>query len=261
MKQATVKTVYDWINGIAPYETAEAFDNVGLLVGSMNRAVDRVLVALDATPDVVQEAVNLGAQLILTHHPLMFRGTKRIVQEDFEGGIITQLIKHDISLIAAHTNLDRSAQYSGSVVMANKLQLRNIRQEDFLFVGDLPDGPVSAKTLQTRISAIEGEYIHLYGDENTPISTIGICGGAFDEGFEQARSMGAQAYLTGEVRHHNAIAAAGSGFVLFGGGHYGTEAILIELLAKALQSELNALQYNVVVYPSVVHPYGSTSEL
>ena len=261
MKQPTVQTVYDWLNEIAPFETAESYDNVGLLVGSMSRRVSRILVALDATPDVLTEAEELDAQLIVTHHPLMFRGTKRIVEEDYEGRIIRRLILGDICLIAAHTNLDLSPQFSGSAALANALQLQNVRQEGFLIAGEVPCGPMRADALCKIIAACEKDFVYQYGADDALISTLAISGGAFDEGFEQAREMGAQAYLTGEVRHHNALAAAGSGFVLYEGGHYGTEGPLVPPLAGALQNAMNALKYDVVVYPSTRRPYGGRMAL
>ncbi len=260
MKRATVQTLYDWLNEIAPFDTAESYDNVGLLIGSMYAPVERILVALDATPEVVQEAISLQAQLIITHHPLMFRSTKRIIEEDYEGGVLSEMIRQRISLIAAHTNLDRSKDYSGSAVLAEKLHLQNVRQEDFIILGDLPEGKVPAVQLKKQISDVEGEMVYLYGHPETPISTLGICGGAYDEGYEQARALGAQGYLTGEVRHHHALAAAGSGFVIFGGGHYGTEALLVDKLAGALQNAMYALKYNVVVYPSACKPFGTQTE-
>ncbi|MBQ9299194.1 MAG: Nif3-like dinuclear metal center hexameric protein [Clostridia bacterium] len=256
METLTVKTVLDWLNEIAPFETAESYDNVGLLVGSPNAAVQRILVALDVTPGVLDEAEKHDAQLIVTHHPLMFRGTKRILAEDYEGNLICRMIRDNISMIAAHTNLDQSPLYSGSAALAKGLKLQNIRQDGFMFVGELPDAPVRADVLRQRIAACEQDQVYQYGSDDALITTLGICGGAYDEGFEQARSMGAQAYLTGEVRHHNALAAAGSGFVMFQGGHFGTEGPLVPLLAEALQNALNALKYDVVVYPSKCRPYG-----
>ena len=255
-KPLTVQNIYDWLNEIAPFETAESYDNVGLLVGSAKAPVSRILVALDVTPAVLDEAQELDVQLIVTHHPLMFRGTKRILEEDYEGALIRRLIKADISMIAAHTNLDQSPEYSGSAALAAGLRLQNIRQEGFMFVGDLPDGPIRADALRRRIADFEEDYVYQYGKDDAMITALGISCGAYDEGFEQARAMGAQAYLTGEVRHHNALAAACSGFVLYEGGHFGTEGPLVPPLARALQNALNTLQYNVVVYPSTRRPYG-----
>ncbi|MBQ9197732.1 MAG: Nif3-like dinuclear metal center hexameric protein [Clostridia bacterium] len=256
MQQLTVKTVLDWLNEIAPFETAESYDNVGLLVGSLNAPVERILVALDVTPGVLDEAKTLNVQLIVTHHPLMFRGTKRILEDDYEGGLICRMVRENISMIAAHTNLDQSPLYSGSAALVQALNLQNVRQEGFMFVGDLPDAPVAADVLRSRIAACENDQVYQYGKNDALISTLGISGGAYDEGFELARSMGAQAYLTGEVRHHNALAAAGTGFVLYQGGHFGTEGPLVPLLSEALQKAMNALEYDVDVYPSKCRPYG-----
>ncbi|MBQ1946594.1 MAG: Nif3-like dinuclear metal center hexameric protein [Clostridia bacterium] len=256
-KHASVKTVYEWLNEIAPFETAEHFDNVGLLIGSMHAPVERVLVALDATPQVVQEALDLDVQLIVTHHPLMFGGTKRILYDNYEGGIVADIIQNNLHLIAAHTNLDLSPEYSGTACLSRKLGLENVRQEGFVFVGDLPDRGLDASLLREKIAAAENDAVYLFGDANAHIKTLGICGGAYDGGFEQARSMGAQAYLTGEVKHHNALAAAGTGFVLYQGGHFGTENALVKPLAQALQNHLNELQYSVTVYASSCYPYGT----
>ncbi len=254
-----VKDVYDWINEVAPFETAESYDNVGLLIGSMGSEISKILIALDATPAVVDEALKLNAELIITHHPLMFRGTKKILEDDYEGSVISSLIRNNINLIAAHTNLDLSSEYSGSIGLVKALHLMNIRQEGFLYLGELPDAPVSAKELRMRISSCEKDLVYQFGDDNAQITTLCISGGAYDEGFERARDLGAQAYLTGEVRHHNAIAAIGTGFVLYQGGHYGTESLLVPLLAQGLQSRLDMLKYDVTVFVSQCRPYGGNA--
>lgn len=256
-KRASVKNVYDYLNEIAPFETAESFDNVGLLIGSMHAPVERILVALDATPATVQEALDLDVQLIITHHPLMFGGTKKLLYDSYEGGVITSIVQNGLHLIAAHTNLDLSPELSGSACLARRIGLKNIRQEGFVFVGDLEEGETSAALLREKIALAEGDAVYLFGDENAKVTTLGISGGAYDGGFEQARTMGAQAYLTGEVKHHNALSAAGTGFVLYQGGHFGTENPLVPALAQALQNHLNELQYSVTVYPSRCHPYGA----
>lgn len=256
-KHVTVKTVYEWLNTIAPFESAEHFDNVGLLIGSMHAPVERILVALDATPQVVQEALDLDVQLIITHHPLMFGGIKRLLYDSYEGGVISSIVQNSLHLLSAHTNLDQSPEFSGSACIARKLGLQNVRQEGFVFVGDLQEGELTSSILREKIAACEGDAVYMFGDGDVRIRTLGICGGAFDGGFEQARAMGAQAYLTGEVKHHNALAAAGTGFVLYQGGHFGTENALVSPLAKALQNHLNELQYSVTVFASECYPYGT----
>lgn len=251
---ATVSDILQMLQEIAPFETAEAFDNVGLLLGRGDRPVSRILVALDVTMDVVNEAVQSGAELIISHHPLLFRARKNLVEQDPEALILCELIRNHISLIAAHTNLDKT-EWSGSACCARMLGLKSLRKEgEFLFLGDFV-APITAKELKQKISSVLSVSGRCYGDENQMIHTLAIAGGAYDEGWLDAMNAGAQALLTGEVRHHNALSATMSGFVLFDGGHYATEAPLIGYLAAYLQNRLNDVQCNVQVYPAQSAPF------
>ena len=253
---ATVKMIEDILEEIAPAETAEGFDNVGVIVGKRNAKVTKILVALDCTLKVSEEAKALGAELILTHHPLLFHARKNLLEEDPEGRVLCDLVRSHISLIAAHTNLDKT-ELSGSASCAKLLQLQNIRKgSDYLFLGELPS-PLTALELENRIAQALSFPVRRYGNENTPITTLAIAGGADDGDWAAAQALGAQALLTGEVRHHNALAASMSGFVLFDGGHWGTEAPLVPFLTEYLQKRLNDVQYNVRVYPSQYAPFGS----
>ncbi len=253
---ARVNDIYAMLQEMAPFETAESFDNVGLLLGARDRDVKRILVALDATMDVVEEAEKVGAELIVTHHPLFFRGRKHLVEEDPEAKVICRMIRSGISLISAHTNLDQS-MLSGSAACANRLKLKNIRSEGFLFLGEL-EAPATAEELKSLIGREIMPDVRLYGDGVKRIKTLAISGGAYDEGWLQAREMGADALLTGEVRHHNALAAVMDGFVLFDAGHFGTEAPLVQPLCEYLQKRINDVQYDVTVFSSNVYPYGRT---
>ena len=253
---ATVQTIETMLNELAPMETAESYDNVGALVGRRDARVSRILVALDCTLDVVREANSMGAELIVTHHPLMFHARKNLLEEDAEGRILCELVRGRLNLISAHTNLDQS-ELSGSASCAKLLKLLNIRKEtDYLFLGEL-ETPLPAGEMQKRIAQALSFPVRLYGQENRIISTLAIGGGADDGDWTAAKALGAQALLTGEVRHHNALAASMSDFVLFDGGHYGTEAPLVPFLSEYLQNRLDDVQYNVRVYPSQSAPFGS----
>ena len=252
----SVKMIEDILQELAPAETAESYDNVGALVGSRSAQVNRVLVALDCTLDVVREAKEIGAELIVTHHPLMFHARKNLLEEDAEGKILCELVRSHLSLIAAHTNLDQT-ELSGSACCARLLQLDNLRKEtNYLFLGELKT-PLKAAELENKISDTLSFPVRRYGDENATITTLAIAGGADDGDWQAAQALGAQALLTGEVRHHNALGASMSGFVLFDGGHYGTEAPLVPALSEYLQNRLNDVQCNVRVYPSQYAPFGS----
>ena len=252
----TVKNIEDLLNELAPVETAEGYDNVGALVGRRDAEVHKILVALDCTWDVVKEAEQLGAELIVSHHPLFFHARKNLLEEDAEGRILCEMVRRNLSLIAAHTNLDQT-ELSGSAACARLLGLKNLRKEtNYLFLGELEE-PLTAKALEEKISAALRFPVRCYGDGNQTVATLAIAGGADDGDWMAAQALGAQALLTGEVRHHNALAAAMSDFVLFDGGHYGTEAPLVPFLAEYLQKRLNDVQCNVRVFPSQCAPFGS----
>ena len=252
---ATVKTIEEMLNELAPVETAESYDNVGAIVGRWDAKVTKILVALDCTWDVVKEAERLGAELIVSHHPLLFHARKNLLDEDAEGRILCEMVRNNLSLVSAHTNLDQT-EYSGSAACAKLLGLNNVRKEtNYLFLGEL-DTPMKAADLEKKISTAISFPVRCYGDGDLMISTLANAGGADDGDWLAAKELGAQALLTGEVRHHNALAASMSGFVLFDGGHYGTEAPLVPFLAEYLQNRLNDVQYSVRVFPSQCAPFG-----
>ena len=247
MVQITNQTIYELIDQIAPFETQEEFDNAGFLVGKRGAPVRRVLLTLDVTPAVIREAMAREAQLIVSHHPVMFRGAKRLLSEEFEGDVIMQLVRADIALISAHTNLDQSALGAG-VLLSDRMRLKNRVQVDpYVVLGELRK-PTRADALGRSIAKALGGGVRTFGRADTLVRRLAIAGGAYDEGYLAARAQGADAYLTGEVKHHNALAAAESGFVMYDGGHYHTEAPMMAALCECLQSKLDALQCDVGVF-------------
>lgn len=254
MTNATVADVLKQIEMMAPAETAEAYDNVGLIIGRKDAAVNRVLIALDATMDVVEEAEKLGAQLIISHHPLLFHARKKLTEEDPEGRVIYRLIRSGISLISAHTNLDKTI-HSGSAVCVRLLGLENVHQEGLLFVGELPN-KCTAQALQACIAEKIMPQVRMFGHAYACVKTLAVCGGAYDEGWQEAKQLGADALLTGEVRHHNALAAVMDDFVMFDAGHFGTEAPLVKPLCNYLQKWANDVQYDLTFFSSEGSPYG-----
>lgn len=253
MKDASNRLIYELINDYAPFETQEAYDNSGFLVGDIDAKVSRVLIALDVTPQVIDEAMQKDVQLIISHHPLMFHAVKSIRDDNYDGLLLAKLVKSGIALLSTHTNLDLS-ELSGGQVIAQRLGLQNIRkgQDPVLTLGDFAL-PITASVLGKQISDLIGMRVRCYGSPEQEISTLALAGGAYDVGFTNARAEGAQALLTGEVRYHNAIAASQSDFVLLDGGHYHTEVWMMEELALYLQNRLNLLQYSVEVYASDKH--------
>lgn len=252
---ATAGKIEDILRGYAPFETAESYDNVGLLIGAHDREVKRILVALDCTMDVVKEAEQLSAELIVSHHPLFFHARRNMVEEDSEARIVCEMIRKGLSLISVHTNLDKT-DLSGSASCAKLLKLQNVRQEGYLFIGDFKK-EMTAEGVRRKMNTVLPFPVRVYGNNGKMIKTLAIGGGACDEEWSQAMAAGAQAMLTGEVRHHNALGAEMNGFVIFDGGHYGTEQPLVPYLTEYLQRSTDELNCGVQVVSSCVVPFGN----
>ena len=122
----TVKQILELIDVLAPFETAEDWDNSGLMIGNPNQPVSRILLALDVNEEVVHEAISQKYDLIIVHHPMIFKGIKQITSESRVGKLSMALIKAGISVIAAHTNLDRSFEYGINTYVGSRLNLKNI---------------------------------------------------------------------------------------------------------------------------------------
>ena len=255
MNRLTVKAVYVWIDSVAPFATQEEFDNSGFQLGHPDNPVSNILLTLDVSGEVISEAVKLGAELIVSHHPLIFSPLKDMVISKYVPKLLSGLIENKISLISAHTNLDQSDQYSGTVATAKLLGLLNIRRASpYLFLGDL-EKPLTDRELNNLITDRLQVPARQYGKSDALLTTLGIVGGAYSEGFEEARAAGAQAYLTGEVRHHHAVEANEAGFLVYDCGHYATESPMLAPLAFGLQLMANELKYNLQVHVSRSIPY------
>ena len=236
MQQLTVRAVYDCIDRFAPFETAEAYDNVGLLVGDWEQKVTRILCALDVTQATVAEAKEQGAELIVSHHPLMFHGRKSLICGDPEADTIRALVTAGISLISAHTNWDQSI-LSGSATAAEAVGVTGLRQDGYLFTGELP-AVMSAAAVRDLIEARIHAPVRMYGDAASMVRTVSFGGGAYGEGYRAAQAAGAQAYLTGEIRHHEIIDAVARGLIIYDAGHFASEAPMIPRLIEHLRVNL-----------------------
>ncbi len=252
-----VRDIYRLIDAVAPFDTQEEWDNSGLLVGNPEQEVEAVLFALDVTDAVIREALEQGAQLIVTHHPLMFSPRKRLTEEDFEGRLIRKLIRNDLSLIACHTCLDR-AEGGMNDTLAALCRLTEIRGEGFVRVGSLAE-PVPARRLAEILSEQLGDTVRLMGSPDVLIHSLGVCSGGGGGEWEQAAALGCDGFLSGEIKHHLALAMADEGITAFECGHAATEAPGIRVLAEALQNALDTVQCKIRVIVSVSEAYASRS--
>ncbi len=238
---STVTHIYDAIDRLAPFWLTMDFDNTGILVGDRNREVSCALLALDCTPAVVEQAKQLGAQLIITHHPVIFHPLKR-VNED---AVVYQLIRSDIAVISAHTNLD-IAQGGVNDALASAIGLRDCRGLELLNeqtgawlgrIGTLPE-PLSPEAFAAHVKSCLNAASVKFAAAPRAIHTVALCSGSGADCLDAAISAGADALLTSEVKQHEYLAAAAAGISIFDAGHFDTEDIVIEPLRDYLAKEI-----------------------
>ena len=248
-----VRELYELIDRFAPFSTQMEGDNSGFLVGSASQEVSAVLFALDATQPVIDEAVSLGAQLIVTHHPLMFSPVRSLTDGDYEGRLIRRLVREDISLIAAHTCLDRAP---GGVndTLAERCGLSEVSGTGFFRCGMLPS-PCTAFEYADKLKTSLRTDVRLMGNGNAVICKVGLCSGGGSDEWVQAAETGCGAFISGEIKHHHALAMADSGIVALECGHYATEEPGIRALAAALQNAADTVQCNLCIYVSEAAAY------
>lgn len=222
----------------APLSRQESYDNAGLILGSRTCLVSRALVCFDITPEVVEEAVRTGSDLIISHHPAIFRGLKRIDFESRMGKMLRLSLQHGIAWYAMHTNLDNTPSGVNSY-LAEKLNLQERRAlvpcgNDPLVgagvIGLLPV-PMQERQLLDSLKEWTGVYcIRHSGFADREIKTLALCGGSGGEFFGAAQTQGADVYITGDVRYHDFVDAEKSTW-LVDIGHYESEFFVKELIA------------------------------
>lgn len=253
----TVNDVCQWLDRLAPFETAESYDNVGLIVGDKGTQVKNVLFTVDVTPSVVSLAKARGCELIVSHHPLLFLPAKHILFDELEGATIKALCQAEISLISAHTNLDIASGGIGDS-LAETLGLQSLRTapDGIVRVGEL-ETPMMPDELERFLTQRIGNQARCYAPlgQLSRITTLAIGVGAYSEGYEQALAVGAQAYLTGEIKHHDALPATYRGLTLYELGHYATERFGIEALEKTFRQQTQENGWQVGSTLSPIAPY------
>lgn len=247
--------IIDFMNTFCPPELAFDGDNVGLLVGSATKEVSKVLITLDVDENVVAEAKKLGADVILSHHPLMFFGTKRLTDNTPMERALVSLIKNDICLFSAHTNLD---SVSGGLndYLAKKLGIKNTSVIDvtstiggvdhgFGRVGTV-DGDVTLSHMLSRCTKELGTpFVKYVGDTNKKIKTVAVNCGAGADAMDYCISNNVDLFITGDVKYNPARDAMESHMALIDAGHYETEHIVCELLLNILSQKFTSVEFEI----------------
>ena len=233
-----MKQIVDWLEEVFPASTAEEWDSVGLLVGDSDAPVERVCVALDPDPGACRAAIEGGASLLVTHHPVWIKPPSTILKQDPIGAVIWAAIEGGLSIACAHTNLDRS-RGGPNDILAEKLGLHEV--EDFADgigrMGSLRP-PVSSDALCLRAaSALSCRVVRSSGVELSSIDRVAVCCGSGSSLLKQAHDLGAQALVTGDVKYHDARLAEALGTALIDVGHWASERLIVPWLADKIEKE------------------------
>ena len=233
------KDIIKVIEDFAPLSIQESWDNSGLCIGSPEDEVSSILIGLDCTEALVDEAVSCGADMIITHHPLIFSGLKKISPDDQTGAAVIKAVRAGICIYAAHTSADKViAGVSGA--MAAKLGLTDVEilEEDgegtgLGVVGNLP-APISAeeaiRLVKDRFSL---NMMRSSAPVSVPVARIAMCGGSGGSLIKAARKAGAQLYISGDISYHNFFTP--EGFMIMDIGHYESEIEIVDILFSLIK--------------------------
>ena len=249
---ATVADILQYIESIAPAYMAESWDNVGLLCGRKNKEVHKILVALDPFRSVITEAIGEKADLIVTHHPLIFRDPLMAVSEDTEAGrCVLTLMEHGIAAINAHTNLDLAPGGINDVLAATlgltSVEVLNPEGTDSAGrpYGLLRCGIVEEQSLESFLAYVKAQ-LHCKGlryvNGGKTVRKVAVGGGSCADCMHQALAAGCDTFVTSDVKYNQFRTAYELGLNLIDAGHFHTENPTMPLLASKLQAAFPGVQ-------------------
>lgn len=284
---ARLRDVVALLEELYPPATAQSWDRVGLVAGDPEQTVGSVLLAVDPTLDVVAEAVEVGADLVITHHPLLLKGIHSVAVTSAKGATLTDLVVNDVALYCAHTNADVADPGVGQALSAacglGETEALEITEgQELGRVGEL-DEPVTLRRFTERLAAAlpaTAGGVRVSGPADATVRRVALLGGAGDSAFEAVRRSGADVYVTADLRHHPALEAreearagaraggAGTPY-LVDAGHWASEwlwlpglrDLLVERLGDSVEvriSEVRTDPWDFVVGASIPEPDAPT---
>ena len=255
-KECPVAEIMNVMEAWAPKRLAESWDNPGLLVGSPARRVKKVMTCLDVLESTADEAIEKGCGLIIAHHPVIFRGQKHLRTDLPLGRLLQKLLANDIAVIAAHTNLDIT---DGGVndVLAERIGLQSLKPFVITDTGDSlgrvgeTEVPLSlwefAEEVRERLGADHVRLVRPFDEKEKPIRKVALCSGSGAEFIDKAVFAGANVYVTGDVKYHDARHAQELGLPVIDAGHFPTEQLIADVIAARVSKELTERGYDIEV--------------
>ena len=236
------KEITSVIEEIFPTSAAMSFDHVGLQAGREEKEVKKIYIALDATSEVIDHAVEYGADMIITHHPLIFSPLETVTDKDFIGRRVVKMIQNDISYYAMHTNYDvvRMADMAAEIFELEDVKVlettipKNETNEE-MGIGKIGTLKKEMTLLECALLVKDKlglDGVKISGDENRVVKTFAICPGSGKDAIDSAILKGADVLVAGDMGHHSAVDALERNLNIIDAGHYGTEYIFIDDMRK-----------------------------
>lgn len=237
-----VKDIVKIIEEFAPKSLAYEWDNTGLIVGNPEKEIKKVYLSLDLFKYNIDEAIELGADMIISHHPILFKGIKKIDISEPEAYVLEKLIKNDIALYAAHTSID-CAKGGINDILAEKLGLYEteiIEKSEICGcglgrVGNLTDYITLREMCQLVKEKLKTPFVRVCGDINKKVRRVAVGGGACDDLIPQAVKMGADVMVTADMKYHISADSVDKEILIIDAGHYPTEVFVIDIFENLLK--------------------------
>ena len=239
------KEITNIIEETFPLSAALSFDHVGLQAGREDKEVGKIYIALDATSEVIEHAVKYGADMIITHHPLIFSPLQTVTDNDFIGKRVVKMIQNDISYYAMHTNYDvvRMADMAAEIFELEDVKVLETtipENEDGKEMGIGKIGNLKEELTLEKCALMVKERLGLdgvkiSGNKDSVVKTFAICPGSGKDAVDSAIEKGADVLVAGDMGHHTAVDALERDLSIIDAGHYGTEYIFIEDMKKFIE--------------------------
>ena len=244
------KEIMDVIEEVYPKEAALGFDNVGLQAGRSDQEVARIYLALDATEEVIRAAKASGADMLITHHPLIFSQLKSVTDEQFVSRRILELIQSDISYYAMHTNYDvlGMAELSGRILGLRDPRVLDVtaeiggREEGIGRIGSLEKSMTLRECCGYVKERLALDFVKVSGNLDREVRRLAVSPGSGKSAIAPAIAKGADVLVTGDIGHHDGLDAWEQGLAVIDAGHYGTESIFIEDMKQFLEKRLDGVE-------------------
>ena len=267
--EITVADLIGALDQIAPFDMAESWDNVGLIVGDRDRTVKSVLIGLDPTNRLLDEALDLGADTIVTHHPAIFKPIPSIDTGESSGRFLESALTHKLNIIACHTNFDAVCEGVNDI-LAELLGLQDISplvpanapypdNAGLGRVGCYAQPQKRTEFISRLLEVLELDTVQIAGKLPETITAVALCGGSGSEFAETAKRSGADLYISAEIKHNVARWAEENDFCVIDGTHYATEKPAVGLLAEKIRNYGREQKWNLEVSETETeHPPFST---